>query len=322
MDSGGTCLTILLTWRCPAECAHCVFESGPAKRSLIDVELASDALRALARRAPGSGVSFSGGEPFVALAEMRQLIGLAHGLGLSSEICTSAAWVSTPERARAALEDLQQCGLRVLAVSLDRHHLPFVPARKVATVIREALALGLRVVLKVLEGENEISTPDAIAEALEFSLEEVACLAVKPQGVVEVGRATREMVGASDVTALHGGACRLAGANATLTPEGDLYTCCGPVVGRGAKAAALFRISGPGEPAEARFAEMDRDLFAQLLRTIGPAGIIAAARRNFGSELAIRTPVNQCDLCLEMTRDARLARAVDQLLDDAARVLA
>ena len=74
-----TCLTILLTWRCPARCAHCVFDSGPDNRHTLDLEVARAAVDAAARLTPRPSLSFSGGEPFAALPAMRDLLARASG---------------------------------------------------------------------------------------------------------------------------------------------------------------------------------------------------------------------------------------------------
>lgn len=313
MDDAITCLTILLTWRCPAACAHCVFDSGPRNTLTLDIAVARAAVEAAARLSPRPALSFSGGEPFVALPAMRALIALAAAHGMPSEVVTSCAWVATPDRTRAMLAELQASGLVVLCVSYDRHHEPFIPGWKVATAIRAGLALGLRVVVNVLEGEGHVNTPAALANALALSPDEVGAVHLHGQATLSVGRARRELDGFLPRAEVARGGCRHAGSVPTLSPRGTLFPCCGPVVGESEADARLFVL---GALDDTGFDAMRRDLFVRLLATIGPEGILRAVATRPDAPRLDRGYVNQCDMCLEMTTRGEVTEAVEAWLGD------
>jgi hypothetical protein len=317
--SGLACLTILLTWRCPAACDHCVFESSPSNRTTIDPDLARRAVLAAADLSPRPTLSFSGGEPFVELAAMKELMALGASFGMFSEVVTSCAWAASEKRARSLLKDLQDRGLRSVCVSFDRFHAPFIRAEKVRHTILAALDLGLRVVVNTLLTPGEQATdPAGLADALGVPLATIRRCFVHDQVTVPVGRA-RTKVEAFHTPAEppHGG-CPYVGRVGTLAPTGLLYPCCGPVVAEPPAGARLFvqadlALSDAAQVTQA-MDDLPGDLFNQLLRTAGPYALVSEAHRRDPRLGRVRQFVNHCDACLELSSNGGVTSAVEALL--------
>ena len=310
-------LVLLLTWRCPAACDHCVFESGPDNKVDLDIEAAKAAVDAAARLSPRPSLSFSGGEPFAAREAMNQLLQRAWAYGMASEIVTSCAWVADARRTRQILEEMQSNGLQVLCVSFDRFHTPFVASWKVAMAIASAVDLGLHVVVNVLEEEFDARDHDRLADALDLDRDQLRAVRIHPQRVNDVGRARKTGSADRSCTTSFRGGCSRAGRFPTITPDGLLFPCCGPVVGEQAPGRKLFEIgaleTADSDTVSEAFEALDDDLMVRLLSRMGPLGIIQMAQGASGAHSQAEY-VNQCDICLTIAADAALNHEVAELL--------
>jgi hypothetical protein len=307
------CLTLLLTYRCPAMCAHCVFESSPSNTVTLDVEIARRAIAAIARQRPAPTLSFSGGEPFLQLATMKTLASFGFERGMVSEVVTSAAWVADRPRAAGVLRDLQSRGLRVLCVSYDRYHAPYVDAAKVKNAILAAREIGLRVVVNTMvDAQHDRDAATMLEQELELPREIIDSCFVNRMAVTPVGRARREVTDYVYSEGLRSRGCEFAGKTITISPRGDLYPCCGPVIGEEPGGAGLLiqeNLSGRSvDEIAGIFESLKNDLFFNLLSTVGPYGILQHLRKR-NPALATRRYVGQCDACLEFASNPDVAAA-------------
>jgi len=312
-------LTLLLTWRCPALCDHCVFDSSPHNKTTLDPNVARRVVEAVGRQKPPPILSFSGGEPFLQLGLMRELAALGVSVGMISEVVTSCAWVADAPRTLSVLRDLQECGLRTLCISYDRFHAPYVKPWKVRTAIGAGLELGLRIVLNTIADEDDASDGvDALAFATELPRETIARCFVNRLAIVPVGRARRQVRDYIYPQAPPTGGCPFSTQVVTLSPHGLLYPCCGAVVGEPTDQAQLFiqddLTNRSVDEIEMIVASIQNDLFFRLLQTIGPYGLIQELRRR-DPDLPVRSRfTGQCDACLEFTANGHVADAARHFL--------
>jgi Radical SAM superfamily len=311
-------LTLLLTWRCPAACDHCVFESSPHNSITLDPEVARRTVEAVARQSPPPILSFSGGEPFLLLPLMRELAAFGLSRGMVSEVVTSAAWVADVQRSAAILADLQKRGLRSLCISYDRFHAPFVKPWKVQTAILAGLELGLRVVLNTMVDRDDTDCVDLLAGMIELPRETIARCFVNRLATVPVGRARQNVDQYIYTATPPSGGCPFPTQVVTLSPRGLLYPCCGSVVGEPVDKAGLFiqdDLAGRTvEEIETIIAALRDDVFFRLLQAIGPYGLLQELRRR-NPNLSARTQfTGQCDACLEFTDNADVADAARRFL--------
>src|SRR5262249_3483268 len=172
---------------------------------------------------PRPALSFSGGEPFLQLELLKELVARAAGFGMASEIVTSAAWVADERRAHAVLADLSQRGLGTLVVSYDRFHEPYVAAWKARAAIEAAFDIGLRVVINPAidpTGPGTVNT--YLVDKLGLSPETLDACVVNQQGTVPVGRATKRVSEYWYPIAPPRGGCRFAARTITVSPQGIL----------------------------------------------------------------------------------------------------
>ena len=323
-------ITLLLTYRCPAACDHCVFESSPTNTATLDPGIAEKLIAAAARQSPPPVLGFSGGEPFLQLAMMRRLASYAAARGMCSEVVSSSAWAKNGDYARRILADLKRRGLATYCTSVDRFHTPFVAPEKMRTAVLTAREVGLHVILNyqvdpASHAEGEDGVVRYLGETLDLPEETVRSFQVNPLVTTPVGRARRNVDGFLYEDKDFREGCPMVTEVVTLSPFGFLYPCCGMVVGEPPEQAGLFihdRLEDRSVEDIARLLEtLKRDFFFKLLQYLGPYRILQELKRR-DPTLAIRDHyVGACDACLELTDNPRVVEAArDYLAECAARM--
>jgi hypothetical protein len=132
---------LVLGYRCPSRCRHCLYEAGPHRRDGLPAdEAALEALLdLLADRGPGARYHIGGGEPFL---DLDLLAGAVEGMtrrGLALDyVETNAAWVGDADHAAGALGRLADAGLGCVLVSLSPFHAEFIPLARTLALIEAA----------------------------------------------------------------------------------------------------------------------------------------------------------------------------------------
>ena len=320
-ETGIACITVLLTYRCPAACAHCVFECDNTRTATVDGEVARRLIEAASRQSPPPALSFSGGEPFLQRAMLSELMAFGKARGMESEVVTSCAWIRDRARARKVLADLARRGLSTFCASYDRFHAAFIPAARVRAGVLAALEVGLRVVLNtIVAGGGGEDAAGELSRRLDLSREVVDRCFVNRLATVPAGRARTEVRDYRYREAPPAGGCAFSTQVVTLSPYGLLYPCCGSVVGEAPEAAGLFvhdEIAGKSVDEIAGLLEtLRRDLFFRLLESVGPWGLLRELRRR-NPRLPLRGRyTGPCDACLELTRHPAVAAAMQELLTE------
>jgi hypothetical protein len=140
-------LILQITDACPLQCAYCCVESGPWRVTSMELEDALSYLRQAKALNPDTFLSFTGGEPFVRFALMRDIARAAHELGMWHTTITSAVWCKTRDFARGKLAELQRYGLRTISISYDSFHEPWVTPERIKNCIAASADLGLTVLV-------------------------------------------------------------------------------------------------------------------------------------------------------------------------------
>jgi len=324
-------ITILLTYRCPAACDHCVFESNPQNKTHLDMAVAYKLVEAAARQSPPPVLGFSGGEPFVRRAEMRALAAFAAERGMASEVVSSSAWVKSRTHAAEVLADLKSVGLETYCTSVDRFHTPFVKAEKMRWALQGAHDAGLRAIINFqVSGDSAPVTEEEairdVAGLLSMEESEVRTFQVNPLITTPVGRARTNVQNFHyDASKDMREGCPMATEVVTLSPLGLLYPCCGMVVGEKPERADLFIQDSLATRSVDEIAEilddLKDDLFFKLLQYFGPYRILTELQRRVpGLKIADRY-VGACDACLEFTTNPAIAQAAREMLAEFGTVL-
>lgn len=323
-------ITVLLTYRCPASCSHCVFESSPSNHAAVDMDVAYKLVEAASRQSPPPVLGFSGGEPFLRVREMRELAQFASSRGMPSEVVSSSAWAKSQAFATEVLTQLRDAGLQSYCTSVDQFHLPYVEAEKMKWALRAAKNAGLNTIInfqavgKPPRDRREML--ETIAEMLSITPEEVDGHQINPLITTPVGRARDEVDDFFyDPNKTIDEGCPMATEVITLSPYGFLYPCCGMVVGEKPEVADLFIQDNLRDKSVDDIADiltaLKSDLFFRLLQAIGPLRLLKEVKRRNPSLVTSTKYVGSCDVCLEFTQNPQIAAATRELLQDLGNVL-
>jgi len=115
-------------------------------------------------------ISFTGGEPFLMLASLKEVISYAKNMyNLPSAVISNGFWATTYTRAHQILQELKDRGLISLCVSADKFHQEFIPLKNVIRAVRAAKDLGLLIGIRHTFTKTE-STDSLIKRLIEHGL--------------------------------------------------------------------------------------------------------------------------------------------------------
>ncbi|MGI8311662.1 radical SAM protein [Saccharopolyspora hattusasensis] len=303
---GYSCLGISVTMTCPLKCAHCITKSTPHVRDDMSVD---EALKYL-YDAQGAvdHVSFTGGEPFLKPARLRTLVREAKDAGYVVSVMTSGFWGRDKRQATRQLAELQELGLDMLGVSLDRYHLEFIDEGRCVNIAEACDALGIHVAVRVITtpsdnygdhvrtllshtgAEVHVNFLVKLGRAEEFAEEDFKFSSRPP-------RETCETVTAADVV-----------------PGGVVYACCGP--GLYMHEANPLILGNAQE--ESLGLILERGLtnpFMKVINTRGPVGLLEDLQENgFGHLVKLRERyTDACQLCLDICNSSEAVEALRRI---------
>ncbi len=152
-------LAFYFSLACTARCAHCITFAAPKLKRKMSIEEARRVVVQAASVPELKGIVFTGGENLIHKQEMLELVRLCRRSGLASEIITNAFWGTSRRVARTMIEPFIEAGISLFRISIDRFHLPYVPAESVRTALETLDELGLyRSVTCVLDLPNDAFT--------------------------------------------------------------------------------------------------------------------------------------------------------------------
>lgn len=294
-------LSLLLTARCNAGCAHCSTNCGPYRTESLDTgtlfAVMDQAKRLAGRRRPE--FYLSGGEPFLDFPRLLAVI--RHGARLRGVVTcvTNGYWATSDDKARAMLAAVRAAGLQRLAVSRSRFHEAFVSRRRVERVLGAARAVRLPCTVKYVRGRSDADAPAEVARwARAAGADNVQEIRLLPH--LREGARLPE----SEYPRRRGlprGACpaRLF----SVREDGRAFTCCTP--------GGFNDLLALGNVRETPLAEL-RDRFhlggtQQILRRHGPIHFARAVRgRGLGDRLR-GAYAGVCDLCTHIASDPQMA---------------
>lgn len=144
LTSGG----LMVNYRCQAACGHCMYNCSPEREdNYITYEDACRVFKqALALGAPS--MHLSGGEPFMDVDELCEVLRAARDTGMPIDyLDTSASWVTDEETARDAMERVKQYGVDSISVSISPYHNEYIPLDCVLTLMQVCEETGITATL-------------------------------------------------------------------------------------------------------------------------------------------------------------------------------
>lgn len=161
-------LTLLVTYRCNAECAQCCFESNPNIVERLSLEQICAHITSAKASFPALKiVVFSGGECFLLKDDLFSSIEWATQKGLMTRCVTNGFWGKTIKHAERITKQLISSGLTEINFSTGSDHQEWVPFASVENAARATVEAGIRTVVTV---ETDSSTSNCVKAAAESSI--------------------------------------------------------------------------------------------------------------------------------------------------------
>ena len=174
---------LIITLKCPIECAHCILEAGPHRNEEIELEKAFLWISQIADYRNGAikRIILAGGEPFCNLKQLCAIIKFSNEKRLKCSVVTNAFWAKTETDAKKVLMSLPS--LDFIGISTDIYHQEFIPVLNVKNAVIAAKACGIPFeiivcteskkdprYLEVLKELSSITDKDDVKTAIIFSV--------------------------------------------------------------------------------------------------------------------------------------------------------
>lgn len=292
-------LHLIYSFACNLLCGHCIHRCGPGDAPAMGLSRAQGYIR----QAAGAGIrhiDLNGGEPFLDLSALHDLVRCAREHGVRTSVVTSGSWGVSRIRSVELLSALKRSGLEALTLSTDRYHLRFVPQRHVLNALEAARSVDLRVGVKIAR------LPwDPVADGLFRSVIRLA-ETVRVQEVTPLGRAAslREHLQLRPVFHLLRPGCNTP---PVLLPDGRLLACCNLPARNMCADPSPFLLGSPDrQPLDTLLERHRKDPLLGFLRRHGPLGLYVPVLASApGSAPPMPSLYHDgCDLCFHLFRHA------------------
>ena len=143
--SGG----IILSYKCNAQCRHCIYASSPHwERNWMEEKELHILLKILKGKIQPSpygkdriganyGLHFTGGEPFLNFPLLLKAVELAEKAGIPSLFVeTNAFWAREDEKTFKILKELKERGLKGILISVNPFIVEYVPFQRIERAVR------------------------------------------------------------------------------------------------------------------------------------------------------------------------------------------
>ena len=144
-------LSVMPTYKCTAECAHCGTLSNRSENTWLGLENMLTAIDQAADQGDYRVVVFTGGEPTRAGKDLFTAIRHADARGLSTRIVSNAYWASTQIQAERMIAKLVGAGLKEINFSTGDQHARFVSLDNIVRATRAAAASSLSAIVVMVE---------------------------------------------------------------------------------------------------------------------------------------------------------------------------
>ena len=256
-------LYVLMSDQCNFSCAHCLNSSGPQATRWMSTNdsitgLADEINRSLEIRI----LHFSGGEPTLFLAQIRQLLSIVTR-PIRVAFTTNAWFV---DRSIHFLDDLP---LTAVVISYDRYHAPFISLKKILPLIEHFRSRNIDVSFNSVFSD--------ISELAELVPVQALGIPVHTSRVIKSGRAQWE-AGWYDANSIKETCPSLSPAQRRVPelaktiymPQSGFTPCCGPLVfDELAPSAYTFTAKLSDYPSNPLLKDLSRGTFEEQAKKIG-----------------------------------------------------
>jgi pyruvate-formate lyase-activating enzyme len=310
---------LLLTLRCNATCEHCCFECHPNRNKQMTQHQVIDYIHQIGGVEDVHLIAVTGGEPFSAYPLLLKAIEEAGRQGLNSRIVTNGYWATSAKRAHERLAPLVDRGLVSFNISYDSLHAPYVEQDRVKQAVETALDFGLEVVIShsSLRGPRE-GDKKMIFESLGFTEDDPISLI---QGIITPSGRARKTYSLNQVSLVDGekkeghrlhDVCTYVLREPVITPDGDLFACCGTTVATRTGFRKEFLIGNLDErPLTELLQDLEYDPLFNALMLEGPWQLYQILKPIEPGLIKRQRFVNICDLCEQIVCNQK---AIEKLI--------
>lgn len=302
-------LSVVLTYRCTAQCNDCGTFSSPFDRTRISADNAKSVISQAASLG-FANVVFTGGEATLEWESLLESIDHASSLSLPTRLVTNGHW---GEDAASHVSQLTQVGLKEINFSTGTEHVRFVPLQTLIKACQEAAYHMPTSLMFEIREEGRMSRADLDGAILRmapdlytmpnFRVVESPWMPLNPSspGYSAHLNATRQNVDARK-------GCDSVLQTYVLQANGVVASCCGLGM---RKIKELQHLSFKDDKAlHGSIEQAERDLVKWALSALGPERLVAwAAERDPSIEWEGRY-AHRCHACIRMYEDPKISAVI------------
>ncbi|MCP4576292.1 MAG: radical SAM protein [Deltaproteobacteria bacterium] len=266
--------------RCNIKCDHCVaaHDGSPETKMTLDnaVQIIEDMSRSQV-----TGISFTAGEPFLYLNEMKELIQTCKKQNIYSRIVTNGYWGKTRDHSNEVVSALKEVGLSQLRISFSRWHQKNVSRKNILNAALSCQRVGLDYFISfVTDFKKE---DDAQEQFLQDNQ-----LKYFPEPLIYFGNAAR----INQPTVFTDYPSHRCAMNPYLSPEMDMFACCDAGT-QFTETDAFYLGNLKSHSVDHLFQKKEKNLLFHLIKTMG----LTAMASFLGFKASEIVKYRKCNLC-------------------------
>ena len=303
-------LSLMTTFACNANCAHCSVFSGPKRQESFPTELARSVIDEAAAVPTIRMVAYTGGEPTLEYERLLELMAYAQErYGLQAGLVSNSSWATDMDTARARFAEMIARGLTVYITSLDEFHLEYIALQTIRNAIHAALEAGVATHVNVLWTPGYAEALDNLADTLQVP----PALIDRGNGRLHIWfnrpsrmRRVQELVPPGPLPAVDGrvaGPCDHILRHPIVSTNGTVHMCCGTADSSPLGPARFSAVGNVNTEPLGDILERGRhDLFFNMLARVGPYGVYEMVRSRMPEPLPTEEFANACEVCGRMQK--------------------
>lgn len=313
-------LSLMPTWQCTAACTDCGTFSHPRNKIRLSF---SDMISAIdgARDAGFELVVFTGGEATLRGRELLDAIRHAKKMGLATRLVTNAWWAKTTQSASARMTEFQAAQLDEINFSTGDEHAKFVPVNSVMNAIVAAIDCKFKphvmIELRSNSTVTEALLKDLAARALPAAKLDEVHFAESPWMPLDFGEVAdypkSSYSNSSNLDSRSG--CHSIFNTHTLQSNGMVAVCCGLGI-RNLQQLQIEKFRSGFTSFQAIEQVAEADLMRLLVKRLGPERVLSKAAIIDPSIEWENRYAHQCQACVHVFQDPRVAAAIESDADN------
>lgn len=126
------------------------------KNISLDIDSISNYIISSKNISSVEAIAFTGGEPFLKMNHLKQLISLSNSVNKKTTVITNGFWASNLKSTIEILSEMKMLGLRTIGISYDEFHAKLIPKKNIINLLNAAKIIGLpiNIQMTMLNGSN------------------------------------------------------------------------------------------------------------------------------------------------------------------------